>query len=865
MRYVLRGSVVALSVLAGSAILGTGGAQNLSITNFQVVSQQVITPTQSRVTYRADLVNGSSSFASVTATASTSNPFMIRVVPGQDTLTFAPVPANSQVTSLNTFSVLVNPNVPFNSSVLQFTFQAVSGPLNANAGPNQTAKVGSTVTLNGSGSTSPGGPLMYSWVFVSKPPTSGSVLMNPASVMPTFIVDVAGTYVIQLTISSGGQSSSATVMVSTGNIAPVANAGPNQTVVVGATVTLDGSGSFDANSNPLTYSWFISSEPSGSQATLTGANTVDPTFVADVAGNYKIQLLVNDGVSNSNIAVVTISTVISPPVANAGPNQVVDIGTLVQLNGSGSTDQDGNPLTYLWNLNSAPTGSKAVLSSDTIVNPTFTADLGGIYVAQLTVSDNGLNSAKSTVTIAAQSPLAPSAFAGPNQMVNIGSTVMLSGSGTDPQNLPLTYMWSLSRPTGSKAVLSSTSIPNPTFLADVPGTFVAQLIVSDVNQSSQPSTVTISNTDPPPVANPGTSQTVPVLATVVLNGSGSSDSDNKPLTYTWSFMKIPTGSAAKLAMANTATPTFVADVAGMYVVQLIVNDGFLNSAPMTTTITAAMTVITLSPSPLTLVTGPANLTVMLSAAAYPAAGQVINLSSSNPSAATVPATITVPQGATSATVTVSPGGALGSTTISASAPGLTTGTAMVISNVSQIILPTGVTVGPNATAYFQVTLATPSVNGTFVSLSSSNPSVVTVNPTNILIPAGSTTPSRPPQLTGVAFGTATITASANGLTSSSQMVSVTGSLTLSPSPLTIAANTKHQLTLTLSSPAPASGLTINISVDNPAIATVPATVVIPANATSIGVSVTGVASGTTVVHASLLPILADTTATVIVQ
>ncbi len=865
MRYVLRGAPVALSVLAGFAILGNGGAQNLSITNYQVVSQQVITPTQSRVTYRADLVNASSSFASVSATASTTNPFMVRIVPGQDTLTFAPVPANSQVTSLNTFSVLVNPNVPFDSSALSFTFQAVAGPLSANAGPNQTVKVGSTVTLNGSGSTSPGGPLMYSWVFLSRPPTSTTVLVNPASVMPTFVVDVAGNYVIQLTVSSGGQSSSATVMVSTGNIPPVANAGPNQTVVVGSTVTLDGSGSFDANSNPLTYAWFISSKPSGSQATLTGAGTVNPTFVADVAGNYVIQLLVNDGISNSNIGVVTISTVSSPPVANAGPNQVVDIGTLVQLNGAGSTDVDGNLLTYLWNLNSVPAGSNAVLSNNTIVNPTFRADLGGIYVAQLIVSDNGLNSKASTVTIAAQSPLAPSAFAGPNQMVTIGSTVLLSGSGTDPQNLPLTYMWSLSTPAGSKAVLSNATLQNPTFLADVPGTYVAQLIVSDVNQSSLPSTVTISNVDPPPVANPGASQNVPVLATVVLNGSGSSDSDNKPLTYSWSFMKIPTGSAAKLAMANTATPTFVADVAGMYVVQLIVNDGFLNSAPMTVTITATTTVITLSPSPLTLVTGPANLTLTLSAPAYPAAGQVINLSSSNPGAATVPATITVPQGATSVTVTVSPGGAQGSTTITASEPGFTTGTAMVISNVSQIILPVGVTLGPNSTAYFQVTLATPSVGGTFVSLSSSNTGVVTVNPTYFLIPAGATTPTRPPQLTGVAFGTATITASSTGLTSSSQMVSVTGSLSFSPPTLTITANTKHQLTLTLSSPAPAGGLTINISVDNSAVATVPATVVIPANATSIGVSVTGVASGTTLVHASLLPILADTTATVTVQ
>src|SRR5450631_477915 len=155
MRYMNRGAAVALSILAGSTILGHGAAQNLTITNFQVVSQQQITATQSRVTYRADLVNPGSSFASVSATATTLNPFVVRVVPGQDTLMFAPVPANSQTTSLNTITVLINPDVAFNSSNLEFDFQSVSGPLSANAGPNQSAKVGQLVTLNGSGSTSP--------------------------------------------------------------------------------------------------------------------------------------------------------------------------------------------------------------------------------------------------------------------------------------------------------------------------------------------------------------------------------------------------------------------------------------------------------------------------------------------------------------------------------------------------------------------------------------------------------------------------------------------------------------------------------------------------------------------------------------
>ncbi len=82
--------------------------------------------------------------------------------------------------------------------------------------------------------------------------------------------------------------------------APVAKAGPDQTVNVGAAVTLNGSGSFDADNDPLTYHWYFSSLPIGSNAVLTNGDKVKPFFLADKAGTYVIQLLVNDGSFTSN-------------------------------------------------------------------------------------------------------------------------------------------------------------------------------------------------------------------------------------------------------------------------------------------------------------------------------------------------------------------------------------------------------------------------------------------------------------------------------------------------------------------------------------------------------------------------------------
>ena len=102
--------------------------------------------------------------------------------------------------------------------------------------------------------------------------------------------------------------------------APVANAGPAQTVQVGATVTLDGSGSTDPNGHPLTYQWKFVSVPTGSGATLVSPTGVKPTFVADLAGSYVVQVIVTDNTAKltSTPATVTITTVPgnTPPVAS---------------------------------------------------------------------------------------------------------------------------------------------------------------------------------------------------------------------------------------------------------------------------------------------------------------------------------------------------------------------------------------------------------------------------------------------------------------------------------------------------------------------------------------------------------------------
>ena len=383
------------------------------------------------------------------------------------------------------------------------------------------------------------------------------------------------------------------------NQAPVANAGPDQNVNVGDTVTLDGSGSSDADGDALTYSWTLTT-PAGSGAALSDPTAVSPTFVPDVEGTYTATLIVNDGMVDSapDSATITAQLVVvnTPPVANAGMDQTVTVGDTVTLDGSGSTDADGDPLTYSWML-AAPAGSTAVLSDPTAVAPTFVADVEGMYTATLIVNDGMDDSAPDSATITAQIVVVntpPVANAGADQTVNVGDTVTLDGSGsTDADGDPLTYSWTLTTvPAGSGATLTGNATVNPTFVADVAGDYVAQLIVNDGMDDSAPDTVMITASavppvNTPPVANAGLDQTVTVGDTVALDGSGSSDADGDPLTYSWTLTTVPAGSGATLVGANTMNPTFVADVAGDYVAQLIVNDGMDDSAPDTVMIMAS--------------------------------------------------------------------------------------------------------------------------------------------------------------------------------------------------------------------------------------------------------------------------------------
>ena len=459
----------------------------------------------------------------------------------------------------------------------------------ADAGPNQTVSVGDTVQLDGSGSSDHNGDtLTFYWELASVPMGSATALVGSTSVNPTFTVDVPGTYVVQLIVNDGKRDSAPdTVEIATGNSRPVADAGPDQTAFVNGMVHLDGTASSDVDGNPLTFAWLIASRPEGSLASLDHPTSLTPAFVVDQPGVYVVQLIVNDGQSDSAPDSVTISTANSPPVANAGPDQTAFVNDTVHLDGGGSTDVDGDLLTFSWSFISRPEGSTASFDDPAAVNPEFTVDLPGVYVLQLLVNDGTVSSTDSVTVSTQNSP--PVAEAGEDKTARLGESVSLDGSASfDPDGDILSFSWSMvSRPEGSVAQLVAADSVTPSFVVDKSGTYVVQLIVNDGVLGSEPDTLSVRTENSAPVADAGSDQVVPFGSTVEVNGGESHDPDHDLLTYRWSLIARPAGSEAVLENATSVIASFVSDQPGTYVAQLIVNDGTLDSAPDPVTITTA--------------------------------------------------------------------------------------------------------------------------------------------------------------------------------------------------------------------------------------------------------------------------------------
>ena len=220
----------------------------------------------------------------------------------------------------------------------------------ADAGGDRGVAASQFVILDASGSSDGDACdtiVSYTWTQTG----GGTVaLSDPSAESPTFTAPASDDVLTFSVVASDGHDDSlpASVSITVANQPPVAEAGPDQLSTLGATITLDGSASFDPENSPLTYAWGFVAGP----APVTLASPTTPQQVVTLPGSaggvFVFSLVVNDGQLDSTEDRVRITVPGGPPTADAGPDQQVNGGELVRLDGGGSSDPDGEALSYRW-------------------------------------------------------------------------------------------------------------------------------------------------------------------------------------------------------------------------------------------------------------------------------------------------------------------------------------------------------------------------------------------------------------------------------------------------------------------------------------------------------------------------------------
>jgi lysophospholipase L1-like esterase len=462
----------------------------------------------------------------------------------------------------------------------------------ANAGADKTITLPTnTVTVTGSGTDADGTVSAYQWTKVSGP--AQYTIVSPTQAQTVINNLVQGVYKFELKVTDNLGATgrdTMTVTVNASNIPPVANAGPDKTIQLPVnTVTVTGSGS-DADGTVISSLWTKISGPS--QYTIVSPTQAQTVINNLVQGVYQFELAVTDnqGAIGRDTMVVTVIAPNIPPVANAGPNQIITLPVnVVTLNGSG-TDADGTVVSYQWAKIFGP--SQYSITSASTASTQVVNLIQGVYQFELTVTDNQGATGKDTVTISvnAAGNISPVAIAGPDQSITLPvNTVTVTGSGTDQDGTIASYQWTKVSGPSQYTIVSPTQAQ--TVINNlVPGVYRFELKVTDNLGAIGTDTLTItvnSAANLPPVANAGADKTITLPTnTVTVTGSGT-DADGTVTGYQWTKISGP---AQYAIVTPTQAQTIINNlVQGVYRFELRVTDnqGATNADTMTITVNPA--------------------------------------------------------------------------------------------------------------------------------------------------------------------------------------------------------------------------------------------------------------------------------------
>ncbi|HSM05099.1 MAG TPA: PKD domain-containing protein [Longimicrobiales bacterium] len=349
------------------------------------------------------------------------------------------------------------------------------------------------------------------------------------------------------------------------NSPPTAEAGGPYAGVVGQPTILDGSGSRDGEGAIARYDWTIED---GVPTRLTG---VQPEYICVAEGTFNLTLTVRDSndAPDSDAGEITCVVQNLVPTAVTGGPYTFRVGVAGTLDGSGSSDPDGEILDWSWAIGDA---GSTVLDGETV---DYTCATQGTFDVTLTVTDDAGNMGSADTTVECVQNVPPTAVTGGPYSVRIGDRAFLDGRGSsDLDGSVVSYRWTVAD--GGPTVLNGSTV---FYDCTVPASYDLTLMVTDNEGATGTETTTLACVaNVPPVADPGGPYSAEVGQSVTLDGSDSDDPDGRIVSWTWSVADPPPPT-----VLNGETVSYACTVGGTFSATLTVadNEGGTHTASTT--------------------------------------------------------------------------------------------------------------------------------------------------------------------------------------------------------------------------------------------------------------------------------------------
>ncbi len=404
------------------------------------------------------------------------------------------------------------------SGVIENTSRAwfdvtLNQPPTASAGEDMIVAPGESVGFSASASIDPDGNISrYAWEFGDGEKAEGNNV--------THIYNKAARYKVTLRVEDDSDSpcnfavDQITVWV---NSPPVVEVGSDKIASVNETVKFDGGQSYDSDGEIVQYLWDY-----GDGATGNG-RIVEHQYSAPGDYNVTLKVIDNTDVTNNNASDQLVVAVNDKPVAEAGDDQGVAAGQIVEFSGGKSLDRDGKLIDYSWTFGDGASANG--------MDVTHAYEKPGVYTANLTITDDSKSTTdkdNDNLKIVVNFP--PVSKAGPDQTVT-SSIVHFDGSASSDEDGELTaYDWDFGDKTTGQGIKTSHIYSNP-------GTYKVTLKVTDDSKTTSGSdsdelTVVVNQK---PIADAGPDIIAATGEVVNFDAGSSTDPDGEISSYAWDF------------------------------------------------------------------------------------------------------------------------------------------------------------------------------------------------------------------------------------------------------------------------------------------------------------------------------------------